>query len=107
MSIPEFREVCADVFETIESNGKRRMRGFPKGCEECQSTIEWDCYHENEDGSIFLCTWRENYWKYDELRRYMVLVNVQSGGLDLNRIDVLDYMDFVKVAELKKYYGNN
>ena len=107
MNIREFRDVCSSVFEVVEINGKRRMRGFPDGCENCQSELEWDCYHENEDGSIFLCEWRENYWKYDELRRYMVLVNTQNGGLDLNRIQSMDYEDFVKIAELKKHYGNN
>ena len=107
MSLIEFREICADVFGIIGTNGKRHMRGFPTGCEDCPSTIEWDCYHVNDDGSIFLCSWRENYWKYDELKRYMVLANTQAGGLDLNRIKSLDYEDFVKIAELKKYYGNN
>lgn len=106
MTIPEFREVCEHVFEVIENGGKRKMRGFPAGCEECPSEIEWDCYHENEDGSIFLCEWRENYWKYDELKKYMVLANAKDGGLDLNRIQTLGYEDFVKICELKNYYGN-
>jgi hypothetical protein len=105
MSIPEFREVCANVFEVIEENGKRRTRGFPEGCDNCPSEIEWDCYHKNDDGSIFLCQWRENYWKYDEIRKYMVLANAQDGGLDLNRVKSLDYVDFVKLHELKKCRG--
>ena len=103
MSLPEFREICAEVYGVADENGQRRTRGFPKGCDDCPSEIEWDCYHRNDDGSIFLCSWRENYWKYDELRQYMVLAQAQDGGLDLNRIESLEYMDFVKIAELKKY----
>lgn len=102
----EFRELCQEVFGVVKRNGKQQIRGFPKGCAECQATRpdDWDCYHKNRDGSVFLCAWRENYWKYDELRRFQVLVMAQAGGLDLNRLSGLGYDDFVKVAVMKRYW---
>lgn len=63
-----------------------------KGCEDCKSTIEWDCQN---------CMWRENHWKYSEVNRIGDIVSAQAGGLDVNRLDI-EYLDFVKIGLLKK-----
>ena len=79
------------------------MRGFPEGCDKCDSTIEWDCYHKNDDGSVYLCPWRENHWKYKEVQETMRLWKLKNGGLDLNRIKSLEIDDFLKISILSEF----
>ena len=93
--------MCDDVFH----NDDGKYRGFPKGCAECTSTIEWDCYHE-DDGDVYVCPWRENHWKYDEVKGYLLLAKAQDGGLNLNRLPSLSFVDFIKVNIVKGYIPN-
>lgn len=55
------------------------------------------------DDEIYLCPWRENYWKYDEVKRFLLMYKAQNGGCDLNRIKNMGLYDFVKLAILKEY----
>ncbi len=82
------------MFKYVDKKGKRERAGFPEGCNGCQSTIEWDC--EN-------CMWRVNHWKYDEVINYVGLYRAKQGGMNLNRIESLDMLDFQKISIVKGY----
>jgi hypothetical protein len=81
LSLDEFREIAHEVF--IEK------KEYPKGCNDCQSTIEWDCEQ---------CGWRDNWWKYEELKMFALLHRAKSGGLDLNRMSLVTFDDFLKLS---------
>jgi hypothetical protein len=69
----------------------------PEGCETCTSTIEWDCLN---------CLWKENYWKYDEVTRFLALVRAVKGSeLIVDKLissGDLDYIDLIKLGILKE-----
>jgi len=96
LGFAEFKELCGHVFKYVEKDGKRSVQGSPEGCESCEPGSDWDC--EN-------CMWRENYWKYDEIEKYVGLVRALDGGFDLNRIKSLDIVDFQKISIVKEYMG--
>lgn len=100
MNLPEFREICEDVFGK-DKHGK--AKGFPSGCDDCQSELEWDCRHVDQDGNDVLCHWRENYWKYDEIKRFISLAKAQKGGMNLNRFSKMALLDFIKVAIINEF----
>jgi hypothetical protein len=112
MSVDEFREICNEVFERIpipgseSSDGTQRykQRLFPNGCDDCTSENEWDCIHDDiKTGDTVICAWREKYWKYDEVKKFIALEKSQCGGLDLNRIESFSYLDAIKLGILKEY----
>jgi len=84
--LSEFSELCTEIFDTRDGKIK-----FPEGCQECEKRLgpsDWNCAE---------CPYRENYWKYDEVKRYVLLEQAQRGGMDLNRIRTLTIDDFLKV----------
>lgn len=107
MTIDEFQKICSEVFENrYDKNGNRISKiNFPEGCKDCPSGIEWDCYHLDNNGQEIICAWRENYWKYDEVRSFMLLDRVQRGRGSLAGINI-GVMDFVKLSILREYYGS-
>lgn len=97
----EFGELIKECFKPIiDDNGKFRGHTFqyPKGCDDCDSTDSWDCKNE-----LYECPWRENHWKYDEIKRIIFLEKLQRGGMDLNRLQSeITMADFLKVAIIKE-----
>ena len=69
--------------------------GFPTGCNQCADINSEDC-HES-------CMWPQNYWKYEEVKNYWLLVKAEKGGLNLNRIGSLTLDDFIKLSILKEF----
>lgn len=63
----------------------------------------WDCYHVEDDGTVVQCPWRENHWKYEEVQRFLLLAKAQRGGLDLNRLNSLGFVAFLKVDILRQH----
>jgi hypothetical protein len=98
----EFKKVlneCRKVKYGPEGTLKSISFEFPHGCDECNSGNPLDCIRDN-----YICPWRENYWKYDELRRILHLEMMLRGGFDLNRLDdFLTDLDFVKIAIMKDF----
>jgi hypothetical protein len=105
MSLDEFREVCNEVFKIqVDASGNKHTTfDFPDGCETCTSEIEWDCWHVDREGKEIVCSWRENYWKYKELRAYIVLSRVQTGRGTLSGMDSLRLLDYLKLSIIKEY----
>ena len=50
-----------------------------------------------------MCPWRESYWKYAEIKNFIMLYKAQNGGMDLNRIKSLSFYDFVKISTIKDF----
>lgn len=97
MSISEFRDICEKIYKNRENVN------WPSGCSECFSENEWDCYHINDNGTEYYCPWRENFWKYEEVKNYIVLYKSKKGGLDINRLESLGYDDYIKLGILSEY----
>lgn len=93
MSIDEFKEICFDVYSKEKES--RKIKGFPEGCDGCFNTNPEYC-KEN-------CLWPKNYWKYEEVKRFLYLARAKEGGFDLNRIESLDMLDFIKVAVIMDF----
>ena len=92
--------MCSEVFKRDKEG---YIKGFPNGCDDCESETEWDCCHVNTRGEEIICPWRVNYWKYDEIKRLLLFAKAAKGGFDLNRIESINVYDFVKMAILKEY----
>ena len=95
MTIDEFRLLCIEIFHTDDKNGKRSKKGFPSGCNNCPDKDNDDCFE--------YCMWPENYWKYEEVKNYWILAKAQNGGLDVNRMDSINFDDFIKLSIVKEY----
>jgi hypothetical protein len=106
MTIQQFRDICDEVFELVDKDGKRDYRGFPSGCDECNSALEWDCEHvDRRTGKPVLCGWREKHWMYVELKNLIALRKMRISGLDINRISSFSMMDFSKLVILDEKMG--
>jgi len=60
-----------------------------------------ECDKLEEDGCQEYCLWPENYWKYEEVRNFLVLTRAVIGGFDPNRMNELDIVDYVKVGIMR------
>jgi len=63
----------------LDDKGNRKEKiEYPPGCKGCKSTLEFDCT---------MCLYRENSWKYDEIKKLHVLAKWKEAGVDLNKIE--------------------
>ena len=51
---------------------------------------EWQC----ENG----CLWHDNYWKYDEVSKFINLYKVQKAGCDIFKLGRLNWFDWKKLS---------
>jgi len=106
LGLEDLREILDKITKKrTDKNGNcsGQYLDFPKGCECCPSGTEWDCRHENANGTIYECNWRLNFWKYEEIKVLIGLYKAKQGGMDLNRIKSLHVDDFVKIAIISEY----
>jgi len=73
-----------------DENGKKVIKGFPDGCDVCDSDDEWQC----KEG----CLWYDNYWKYDEVRKFVHLYQIHKAGCDIMRLGKLSWNDWKKLS---------
>ena len=101
MTVPEFEEICAEVFKTVTTvvNGKQivERKWFPTGCTTCVNVDSEEC--------LTNCLWLKDgrYWKYNEVRWFYIIHQAVAGGFPIDKVDSVSITDFVKLGIMAKF----